>query len=368
MEDTYRDLLALGEEILEFARELGSFVFSKLHLSFIRFERGKNAFTGALYRQRGKYVASFIHSGMAGLAALGVVIAPVIAQEFPGRSENPWDVPSAPVVLSAYTTDPDTDTQISDKIRDRITDYKVEPGDTISSIAAKFGISEDTIRWQNNLVSKDAIKVGQILQILPVTGISHKVQKGDTVYSIAKKYNTDAQGIVDFPFNTFTNDETFELAIGQTIIVPGGVKPKEIPWSPLASVRNITPDAGVVTATGQFVWPAGGTITQRFSWYHKGVDIANHSGPSVLAADSGKVVIAGWPDNVGYGNRVVIDHGNGTRTLYAHMAAVFVSVGQTVDRGAAIGKMGSTGRSTGVHLHFEVVKQGTYINPLSVLK
>jgi len=165
-----------------------------------------------------------------------------------------------------------------------------------------------------------------------------------------------------------TNDETFELAIGQVVIVPDGVVPSQVLWSPTARIRQTTPDAGSVVASGAFVWPTGGTMSQRFVWYHKGLDIANRSAPDVLAADSGTVVVAGWPDGYGYGNRVLIDHGNGYRTLYAHLSRIYVVPGQTVARGNAIGKMGSTGRSTGIHLHFEVIRNGAHLNPLSVLQ
>lgn len=368
MEETYKQLQTLWENIKLFSSEFSKYIVKNLHLSFLKMEERKGVVVNALYKQRGKMARRLIHVGMAGLAGVGMMIAPIIAQEFPGRSVDPWNIPSGTAVLSATTENPQTDTIVSEKIRGETIQYKVESGDTVSSIAKKFGISEDTIRWQNNLASKDSIKVGQILEILPVTGIAHKVQKGDTVYSIAKKYDSSAQSIVDFPYNTFANDETFELAIGQIIVVPDGVKPAEVLWQPLARVRQITPDAGTVVASGQFVWPTAGTITQRFVWYHKGIDIANHDAPNVLAADSGKVIVAGWPDGNGYGNRVIIDHGNGVRTLYAHMSQIYVVAGQSVARGNAIGKMGSTGRSTGTHLHFEVISNGTYLNPLGVLK
>jgi len=172
--------------------------------------------------------------------------------------------------------------------------------------------------------------------------------------------------MVDFPYNTFVNDETFELAIGQVMIVPEGVPPAAKPVSPRP--RQLTPDAGTVIASGTFVWPASGQISQGFAWYHKGLDIANRSAPNVLAADSGTVVAAGWLDGYGYGNRVIIDHGNGYRTLYAHMSGVFVVPGQSVARGSAVGRMGCTGRCTGTHLHFEVIRNGVYLSPLSVLQ
>lgn len=356
--------------IRDFSLYLKDLIFFVTHLfgkQFIQFEAGKGFFVEALYKKRGKLAQKFMHSGMAGITALGVLIAPIVAQEFPQNNSNIFENDSSSSVLAASIETGETATIVSDKLRDRIIDYKVEEGDTVGSIANKFGISEDTIRWQNNL-TKDTIKVGQNLEILPVTGIAHKVQKGDTIYSISKKYDASAQAIVDFPFNIFTNDETFELAIGQIVIVPEGVKPSSSGVAPAVNRRQITPDAGTVVASGQFVWPSAGTITQYFAWYHKGIDIANRAAPNILAADAGVVVVAGWPDNYGYGNRVVIDHGNGYRTLYAHMSRIYVVVGQSVSRGAALGQMGTTGRSTGIHLHFEVSKNGVHINPLSVLQ
>lgn len=354
------------DDVKKFFTELASYLITNLHLTFFHFEKGKGVIVNALYKQRGKLARRFVHTGMAGLAAVGMMIAPALAQEFPGRSVNPWTIPDSATVLSAQTTDPATSTIISDKARDKSVSYTVQDGDTVGSIAVKFGVSEDTIRWENNLVSKDSIKEGQVLSILPVTGVSHKVQKGDTVYSIAKKYSANAQAIVDFPYNTFTNDETFDLAIGQTVIVPDGTMPSEVLWSPLA-IRQITPNAGTVTAFGNFIWPTQGVITQNFSWYHPGIDIANPTCPDVLAADAGVVTVPPFMAG-GYGNYVTIDHGNGYRTLYGHMQAIYVVTGQTVKRGDRIGKMGTTGRSTGNHTHFEVRYNGVNINPLGVLK
>lgn len=363
----------LGRQAKRFLNEFG--VFSKefitylakiLRLSFLKFEAGKGILVELLYRQRGKNTKRFIHSGMVVLSAIGVMIAPVVSQEFPGRSVDPWEIPSSTSVLSASSYEGDIATDISTKPRDKIIEYKVAEGDTISGVAEKFGVSTDTILWQNDLTQNSKIKAGQMLQILPVTGVSHKVAKGDTVYSIAKKYDSNPQGIADFPYNTFVNDETFELAIGQVIIVPDGVKPSAKPSSP--RIRQLTPDAGSVVASGTFVWPASGVISQGFAWYHKGIDIANRSAPNILAADAGEVIIAGWPDGSGYGNRVIIDHKNGYKTLYGHLSAIYVAPGKNVNRGDAIGKMGSTGRSTGIHLHFEVIKGGTYLNPISVLR
>ena len=123
-----------------------------------------------------------------------------------------------------------------------------------------------------------------------------------------------------------------------------------------------------MSATGNFVWPAAGRITQGYKFYHKAIDIANGGGGNILAADSGTVIVAGWMDNAGYGNRIIIDHGNGYLTLYAHLSLVQVKVGQTVNPGDVIGQMGSTGRSTGTHLHFEIRKGGVLESPLNYLK
>lgn len=343
------------------------YLFTKLYGWFSKFETVKDGVTHVLYRQRGRFARPFVHSAMAGLMAMAVTLAPVLASSFPGaQGDLDEEVMTASQVLEIETDE--TSTQVSDKVRDKVMEYTVQSGDTVSVIAEKFGISKDTIRWENNLASVNSIKPGQVLRIMPVTGVRHKVARGETIYSIAKKYNANPQAIVDFPFNTFSDNETFALAVGQDLIVPDGEKPNEVLWSPTRYVAATTPNAGVVSATGSFAWPIGGRITQRYAWYHRGVDIATSTGTPVLAADSGTVVTAGWPDNSGYGNRVVIDHGNGYRTLYGHLSKVNVAVGQTVKRGNVVGLEGSTGRSTGPHLHFEIRRGGTLLNPLEFLK
>lgn len=365
-----RYLKSFSSDLKIFTKELTKYLLSSSNKSVLKVQDGKDIFVTSLYRQRGKMAKRLMHSGMAGIAAFGVMVAPIVAEEFPGASTNPWEAPSPSQVLSASTDSSLTATIVADhEYRSDVIQYEVQEGDTVSSIASKFGVSTDTVRWQNDLASKDSIKVGEKLEILPVTGVAHKVNKGDTVYSIAKKYDVDPQVIVNYPFNTFVNDETFELAVGQSIIVPDGVKPDTSTGTAIAvsRPRQLTPNAGTVVASGQFAWPTQGVITQYYSWYHPGVDIANRAAPNVLAADSGTVITSGW-SNVGYGNHVIIDHGNGYRTLYAHMQKLYVVAGQTVNRGDALGQMGSTGRSTGTHLHFEVRLNGAHLNPLSVLK
>ncbi|MDO8487887.1 MAG: peptidoglycan DD-metalloendopeptidase family protein [bacterium] len=362
-----KTLAPLTRDIKEFGRLWYWYLYRRGYKLFMQFEKIKGFIAKSLYRQRGRFSRPFIHVSMGGLIALGVTLAPVLAESFPGIGDDPWtDVPPSSIVREV--TDDGTSTVVSDKVRDKVVEYEVQPGDTVSVIAEKFGVDSDTIRWENNLASVNDIRPRQTLRILPVSGINHKVARGETIYSIAKKYNANPQAMVDFPFNNFADNETFALAVGQTIIVPDGVKPNQIPWSPSLAVSRRTPDAGAVSATGQFVWPAGGLITQRYVWYHKGVDIANPSLPSVLAADAGRVVVAGWVDNSGYGNRIIIDHNNGYQTLYAHLSRIYVTVGQTVKRGDAIGQEGSTGRSTGPHLHFEIRRGGVAVNPLEYLR
>ncbi len=335
--------------------------------SFAAFEGVKDAIVGILYRQRGRFAQPFVHTGMMGISAAGIMLAPVLASS--GRQIFASTTPTPmPLVLSASTQAEPDSTTISDKPRDSIVQYTVQSGDTFSSIAQKFGISVDTILWQNNLTESDLLKPGQSLDILPVTGIAYTVGRGDTVYTIAKKFKANAQAIVDFPFNTFANDETFDLTVGQTLIVPDGVEPQAPAiLQPLLPIAQFSPSVGTTAGSGQFGWPVAGVISQRYSWYHRAIDIANPNYPPVYASDGGTVIAAGW-DTTGYGNKVMIDHHNGYETLYGHMSKIIVSVGQNVSKGQQIGIEGSTGRSTGPHVHFEIRYHGVLENPLLYLR
>ena len=237
--------------------------------------------------------------------------------------------------------------------------YEVVSGDTLSSVAQKFGVSIDTIKWSNDL-KRDNLSIGQNLQIPPVSGIVHKVKEGETVQSIAKKYKTASQNIVNFPFNDFADLDTFALSVGQTLIVPDGVQP-EAP----AIARPLPPTfAG---GTGQLLWPAAGIITQYPVWYHMALDIASPAGPGIAAAESGTVTLVEYL-RYGYGYYVIVSHSDGLSTLYAHLSEIYVKTGDRLSRGQVLGRMGSTGRSTGTHLHFEVRKNGVILNPLPFLK
>ncbi len=349
-------------DLKDFCRFLKDYSIGRIVDFIADFEAGKDVVVDGLVAKRGRYTRPFLHTGMTGLFLVGLMITPLLSRAV-GSPASAGEVLGTGGVLGFDTT-----TSVSVKPRDGVVTYIVEDGDTVSSIAKKFDVSIDTIRWQNDLKAIDAIKPGQKIEIPPVTGMVHQVKRGETVYSVAKKYDVDPQQIINWPFNTYSNDETFELAAGQTLIVPDGVKPAEVLWDPKRYVAQRTPDAGAVSATGQFIWPVSGTISQRYVWYHRGLDIANRAQPPVLAADSGTVTVAGWPDGNGYGNRVMISHGNGTETLYAHLSSISVVPGQRVNRGDVIGVVGSTGRSTGPHLHFEIRRSGELLDPLQFLR
>ncbi len=350
----------------EFFRWQGKFwaEIGNLLLGWLSFS--KTGLSRLMYRQRGRFSQGFVSVSLAILCFVAIIFSGTL-EDLIRDSSSGENSGAGYLIMAADGSQVGAETLISDLPKGEIVEYRVEEGDTVSSIAQKFGVSIDTIMWENDLKSVDAIKVKQILKILPVTGVKHQVKRGETVYSIAKYYGVDAQNIVDYPFNSFSNDETFALAAGQNIIVPDGVEPKLVPVVPRSVARTVAPIAGVV-GEGNFIWPTVGTVTQRFSWYHRAVDIANRSNPPVVAAATGSVVAAGW-NGGGYGNYVVIDHGNGYQTLYAHMLKdIAVSAGQKVQQGQRLGTMGSTGRSTGTHLHFEIKSAGGNLNPLQMLK
>lgn len=354
-------------EFREFNRQLWQYLSKHVTHAFFRFETGKDLVTGVLYRKRGKYAQPFLHSAMLALIFFGITFGPSIVRSSLAEENASQTEGTGGQILSSSLDSTGIVTLESDKPPSDVRNYEVRDGDTLSSIAAKFDVSIDTIKWANDSTDFKKLRAGTKIKVPPVTGLVYKVKPGDTIYSIAKKFQTNAQGIVDFPFNTFSDDETFAIVAGQTLIVPDGVMDNEaVPTLPrFANV--LTPDAGAVSATGSFVWPTFGRITQPYRWYHPGLDIANHDGGAVLAADSGTVIAVGW-DNSGYGNKILIDHGNGYKSLYAHLSSFSVVVGQRVSRGSMIGQMGSTGRSTGTHLHFEIRTGSGNVDPLAYLK
>lgn len=349
------------DDFCAFARCIRIYIQKRTNLAAARFETGKGHLVDFLVARRGIHTRPFLHLSLAVLVSAGVIGAPIVASTYPGIPQETLTFTPPSAVLGALTTaTEETSTLISEKPRDQVVSYRVQKGDTLGGIAEKFGVSTDTIKWTNNLV-KEKLSLGQELKIPPVTGIVHKVRAGETIYSLAKYYKTDAQKIVNFPFNDFADLDTFALAIGQTLIIPDGVMPEARP------IATSVPVSEMAYGTGELAWPAGGNITQRPVWYHMGLDIANNAAPGIAAAGAGKVVLV-ERQRYAYGWHVIIDHGGGLSTLYAHLSEIYVEEGQQLSRGQIIGKMGSTGRSSGIHLHFEVRKGGVAINPLPFLK
>ncbi|MDP3685226.1 MAG: M23 family metallopeptidase [bacterium] len=248
--------------------------------------------------------------------------------------------------------------------------YAVQEGDAPGSIAARFGVSTNTILWANGIQERDVIRIGDILVIPPVSGVLHTVAKGDDVTGLARKYDAKTEDIV--AQNDLSEDG--DIRIGQKIVVPDGQPPtpprrvathREEREQPTTEEIEPTP-AGEETprvAGEDLLWPIPTRhISQYFGWRHTGVDISDRSRPSVKAAQDGTVSFSGWLG--GYGRLVIVDHGKGLRTYYAHLGASNVSAGEKIGRGEILGKVGSTGRSTGPHLHFEVRQGDRPVNPL----
>lgn len=253
--------------------------------------------------------------------------------------------------------------------------YTVQSGDTIGGIAQRFGISINTVLWANDMTARSIIRPGQELTILPTTGVLHTVARGQTLGWIANKYDSTVDEILDF--NDIAGAHL--LQIGDQLVIPGGkqvVAPRPAPAptpTRLATVQNVfTPPAeapsGVTAAAGELVWPTDQhLINQYYKWNHPGLDINGRLTNKVYAIDDGTVVFSGW-NSGGYGYMILIDHGNGMKSRYAHESQLFVEAGDQVTKGQAIGMVGSTGRSTGPHVHFELYVSGSRVNPLNYYK
>lgn len=254
--------------------------------------------------------------------------------------------------------------------------YTVEPGDVIGSIAEKFNINVSTILWENNLTAYSVIRPGDRLTILPTNGVSYKVERGDSIDKIAKRYGIDKDEMIRL--NKL--DESKGLAYGQKLFLPGARKmsttiarntaqPTSNSRSGLQVLKDlVTKSPNAKPASGEKLnWPTVGyRITQYYTWKHHGLDVANKIGTPLYAVDDGVVEYSGW--GTGYGNYVFINHGNGVKTKYAHASKLFVKKGDTVKKGETIAAMGSTGWSTGPHIHFEYIVNGVKYNPLNYLK
>ena len=266
--------------------------------------------------------------------------------------------------------------------RAEVVTYKVQPGDTVWDIGARFNVGWFSVMWSNGLDEDAIIKPGQELRIPPVPGTLHTVRVDDDLDAIARRYNVEPAAIVDY--NGLRPGEG--LPLDKLLVIPGGQLPvvRRAPVAPPAPTIVTRPQTQApaqpqvlrptlpipapapAAPTGRFSWPTRGVITTYFSGWHPGIDVAAPIGTAIGAADGGTVTFTGW-DNSGYGYRIVINHGNGYSTTYNHLSSIGVRTGQQVGKGQTIAGMGSTGRSTGSHLHFEILRNGSFVNPLGIL-
>jgi murein DD-endopeptidase MepM/ murein hydrolase activator NlpD len=288
---------------------------------------------------------------------------------------------SVPGAISAPIVS-DTENEASRAPRTRTETYVVKDGDTIGSIARSFNVNVGTILWSNNLTERQYIRPGDSLKIPPVSGVLVTVKKGDTIAKLAARYDGDVNEIRDM--NRITDETT--LALGTELVIPGGRPPapeqtliaiasrsreQSASRTGTAANTNTKRPADIDTEdlpSARLLWPTSGhVITQYYGWRHTGVDIDGDFSSPLYASYEGVVSAAGW-NSGGYGLQVVIKHPNGMMTRYAHSSKLFVKVGDAVKRGQVIAMMGSTGRSTGSHLHFEVYVNGKRANPLAYIK
>lgn len=250
--------------------------------------------------------------------------------------------------------------------------YTVEPGDTAIRIAERFGIQEETILGGNSFLSNDAgqLMAGATIIILPIDGVLHDVVEGDTLEGLSEQYEVPVEEIVAYEPNNL--EFPYRLYPGTQILVPGAVREVFFWDPPTLAASGSSPEAGqgfvvAVPGTGTFVWPIGARRITQYYWYgHQAVDVGLVTGSPLYASDTGTVTYATWSPYC-YGNLIVINHGNGFETFYAHLDGFNVTPGQTVYQGSLIGWTGNTGCSSGPHVHFEIRLNKTRLDPLSYL-
>jgi LysM repeat protein len=266
-----------------------------------------------------------------------------------------------------------------EKPRFKVTEYVVQKGDTAWSIANKYGLKPETLLWGNEGLNSGAgsLRVGTTINILPVDGVLHTVQEGDTLESLSAEHGVSIQEIIIYPENVLSGDISERLNPGEQVIIPNGKK--TIAWQepagpPIEPVKGGKPIGSGVNSLaslykGYFSWPVSPIIITQPYWSgHGGIDIGTRFRQPIFAAAGGTVVFSDW-DTTGFGNLVIVDHGNGVLTYYGHNQANLVKFGQVVSRGQQLSESGSTGNSTGNHLDFRIKVVGVgYINPGDYLR
>ena len=309
----------------------------------------------------------------------------------PGERLTGGSVASASLApgLVVFDREPAPYTVIPDRPLNRVTTYQVQPGDTLFGIAERFGIEPNTVFWANSETLRDNVHMlqpGMDLYILPVNGVYHKSDGEQSLQRIADKYLVDVDAIIGSEYNELDGYTAADAPPwGMRIVIPDGYREVEFPPVIVETVdeatgvvsRSFMPGmggscaAGIAGSGGTGVWAlplAAFAFTQAFYPGHSGVDLAAPVGTPVLAADDGVVIFAGWTNaDWGYGILVVLDHGNGWTTYYAHLSSVGVGCGQYVSRGGYVGAVGSTGQSSGPHLHFEMRWNHVPDNPASYI-
>lgn len=280
----------------------------------------------------------------------------------------------------------DIHTVIPSRPRLEVDTYEVKKGDSLFGIADQFGLKPETILWGNHEVLEDnphALEPGQELNILPVDGTYYQWHEGDTLTGVANFFQVEPEDIIDWPTNDLNPAMDYrnpDIEAGTWLIVPGG-KREFVSWQAPRVTRDNPAAARVVgpgfcgqivdgaIGTGTFAWPTPGTSLSGFNYssYHPAIDIGGAIGHAIYASDTGVVVYAGW-NNYGYGNLVILDHGNGWQSLYAHLDRVDVGCGESVFQSSQLGTMGVSGNSSGPHLHFEL-QSDVYgkVNPANFL-
>jgi LysM repeat protein len=320
-----------------------------------------------------------------------------------GKSTNPEPVPTVVMDLPAPSISQDAEVSFSGGVprlaqlhtiipkrpRKDIEKYTVVEGDTIFGIAEKYGLKPETILWGNYFTLLDnpsMLSPGQILNILPVNGIYHRWNAGDGLNGVAKFYGVTPEDIINYPLNQLDMKTIGDLSnpnikAGTMLVIPNGTR-EFVSWSAPRITRD---NPGVAKVLGEgacapvtggpvgiqvFIWPTDHHYLSGFDYSpqtnHYGIDLDGDLGSPIYATDNGVVVYSGWND-WGYGNMIVIDHGNGWQSLYGHLSQINVGCGAYVYQGNVIGLMGSTGHSSGPHLHFELMSGSGKVNPFSYL-
>ena len=352
---------------------------------------------------------SILRAGTHGLSIAGIIIVIALARMYLNGSPDALvqgaqaqvptatpavEIESVPAVENISTSGilrgANIHTIVPSRPRQDIVNYTVQEGDTVIGIAEKYGLQPETIFWGNPYVLQDDphnLLPGQKLNILPLDGVYREWQAGEGLNGVSQFYGVKPEDIINYPGNHLDMASIGDFSHpnikpGTWLIVPGGTRGPVFQGAPLGITRTdpamarvlgpgwCDPVVGGAVGSGAFAWPAGQHTLSGFDFSakgnHWGIDISGNLGEGAYATDSGVVVYAGW-NNYGYGNMVMIDHGNGFQSLYAHLAEIYVGCGQNVLQSNPIGAIGSTGHSSGAHLHFEIMTATVKINPWDVL-